>query len=143
LEYLIIRAELSNVGHSRVMITPHKSAVDVYAHRLPPKVKVRIVMRPKWDDSSPIATLAFFDWPGGRKYLEPNSLMIDEVLVAIPGLSDRFLRIDGYVESGKVAWLSRTVVKPPAVPTKPMAPDDKAEVMQTGKNGEVRDVVRI
>lgn len=114
LEYLVIKAELSNVGRSRVKLNPKREGVDVYAHNLPPNVEKPL--SPRWvkpgPDSKPIATLPLFDWNDRPKYLEPNGLMIDELLLAVPKHSDRFLRIDGYVESGTVAWLSRAIVEP-------------------------------
>jgi len=51
LEYLVIRAELSNVGRSRVKITPKKQAVDVYAHRFPPNQRCWTRL-PKLNDMS-------------------------------------------------------------------------------------------
>jgi hypothetical protein len=71
-----------------------------------------MVRQPKWNDGEPIATFALFAWTSPKKYIEPNGLMTDELLVVLPGLSERFLRIDGYIESGKVAWLARAVLEP-------------------------------
>jgi hypothetical protein len=113
LEHLVIRAELSNVGLARVKLAPRRCAVDVYAHRLPRTVPM--VMRPRWE--KPIATLALFETKQ-RLYMEPNGLVTDELLVALPKLNERFLRIDGYVESHNVpwrrnvAWRSRVVLQP-------------------------------
>ena len=96
LEYLIIRNELRNVGLSRVKIVHDGCSVAVCAHRLPKKVES--VMEPKWEEP------AFFDLYKDQNWVEPNGLLLDQQLVAVPGLADRFLRVWAHVESAKVAW---------------------------------------
>lgn len=50
------------------------------------------------------AELAFFDLYKDQHWVEPNGLLIDQQLVAVPGLADRFLRVWAHVESPTVAW---------------------------------------
>jgi hypothetical protein len=102
LEYLIVKTELSNVGLARVELINEGCTTRVYAHeRLE---ATEFVMEPNW------LKLAAFDLFRGQKWVEPSGLLIDEQLIAVPGLSGKFLKVWAHVESEKVAWNAEAVV---------------------------------
>lgn len=106
LEYLLIRTELSNVGLARVNIVNDGCALRVFAGWLP--ARVESVMEPEWE------RLGTFDLFGDQHWVEPSGLLIDQQLVALPGVADKFAKIWAHVESKKVAWNADVVIAPRA-----------------------------
>lgn len=107
-EYLIVKTELSNVGLTRVDVRNDGCVITIYGHRLPKHLP--IVMQPRWKE------LAHVDLYKDQKWVEPNGLLIDSNAVALPGLSDTFLKVWAHFEATTVA-LNATVVVPPLAPT--------------------------
>jgi hypothetical protein len=102
LEYLLVKTELSNVGLARVELVIEGCATKVYEHELPEETA--FVMEPNWIE------LAAFDLFRGQQWVEPSGLLIDQQLIAVPGLSGKFLKVWAHVESKKVAWNAEAVV---------------------------------
>jgi len=102
LEYLVVRTDLSNVGLARVRLVNVGCATTVYAHRLPRKTES--VMEPRWE------TQAVFDLFADQRWVEPSGLLIDQQLMALPGLEARFVKVWAHVESKKVAWNATAVI---------------------------------
>jgi hypothetical protein len=107
LEYLIVKTELNNVGLARVKIDNGGCFVRIFAHK--PLKRYEFVMDPKWEEQSIVDLFKDQHW------VEPNGSLIDQQLVVIPDLADRFLRVLTHVESTKwlwrkVAWNSYAVV---------------------------------
>ena len=103
-EYLLVKTDLSNVGLARVELVRDGCATRVYAHELPKAPKS--VMKPRWEE------LPAFDLFRGQQWVEPSGLLTDQQLIAVPGLSDRFLKVWAHVESTKVAWNAEAVIAP-------------------------------
>jgi hypothetical protein len=102
-EYLLVRTELSNVGMARVKLAKG-CTMTVYAHQLPRKTE--FVIEPNWE------VLSAFDLFQNQQWVEPNGLLSDQQLIALPGLSGRFLKVWAHVESKKVAWNAEAVIAP-------------------------------
>jgi hypothetical protein len=104
LGYLLVRTELSNVGLARVELVSDGCTTTIYAHELPRATE--FVMEPQW------VKLAAFELFRNQQWVEPSGLLIDQQLIALPGLSGRFLKAWAHVESKKVAWNAETVIAP-------------------------------
>ena len=103
-EYLIIKAELENVGLSRVPIKHSGTHVTIFADKTP-----RGVPFPWGADWEKIE--GRFPLLEDHEYLEPSSRVNDQQLIAVPGLADRFIRVLARAESEKnVAWNAIFVV---------------------------------
>jgi hypothetical protein len=102
-EYLLIKAELENVGLSKVELEAG-CTVTLYALRLPKKV--RIVMDPKRDE---LGTFGLFD---DDHWVEPSGLLIDQRLVVLPGLASSFVYLKAHFASTKVDLNANAVVAP-------------------------------
>jgi hypothetical protein len=103
LEYLTVKTELTNVGLSRVDASDG-CHLTVYAHQLPRTVD--IVMEPRWEK------LAIYDLYRDQRWVEPNGLLIDQQLVAIPSVAGRFLRVWAHFESPTVGLNAWFIVGP-------------------------------
>jgi hypothetical protein len=103
-EYLLVKTELYNVGLARVELVSDGCATTVYAHDLPKVPKS--IMEPRWEK------LPAFDLFRGQRWVEPSGLLTDQQLIAIPGVSSKFLRVWAHVESEKVAWNAEAVIAP-------------------------------
>ena len=103
-EYLLVKTDLSNVGLARVELVGDGCATTVYAHELPTAPKS--VLEPEWQE------LPAFDLFRGQQWVEPSGLLTDQQLIAVPGLSGRFLKVWAHVESEKVAWNAEAVIAP-------------------------------
>lgn len=108
-EYLIITTELTNVGLSRVFVSTGCHAT-VYADELLPR-KLGIVMPPKWEE---LKSITLYE---GQKWIEPNGLLNDQKLVAVPALADRFLKVWVHFESPAVGLNAYVVVAPKSATT--------------------------
>jgi len=102
LEYLLVRAELSNVGLARVKLVNKGCVTTVFAHELPDPPP--IVMKPKWRDP------AEFDLFKDQQWVEPSGLLVDQQVIALPGLKTKFVKIWAHVESKRVAWNAESVI---------------------------------
>jgi len=96
-EYLLVKTELSNVGMARVKLAKG-CTTTVFAHALPRKMEY--VLEPDWEE------LSAFELFEGQQWVEPNGLLADQQLIALPGLSGRFLKVWAHVVSKNVAWNS-------------------------------------
>jgi hypothetical protein len=68
--------------------------------------RTEFVIEPNWE------VLSAFDLFHDQQWVEPNGLLTDQQLIALPGLSARFLKVWAHVESTKVAWNAEAVVSP-------------------------------
>jgi hypothetical protein len=82
-EYLIVKTELENVGLSRVRIKHEGSLVKIYADQTP--TGIEFVWGSEWGEP-----LGSFDLLEEQDWVEPSGLLTDQLLIALPGLSDRF-----------------------------------------------------
>lgn len=103
-EYLLVKTELSNVGLARVELVGDGCATTIYAHELPKAAKS--VLEPEWEQ------LPAFDLFHGQQWVEPSGLLTDQQLIAVPGLSGKFLKVWAHVESENVAWNAEAVIAP-------------------------------
>jgi hypothetical protein len=101
-EYLIVKTELSNVGLARVELVNEGCATRVYADDQ--LEATEFVTEPNW------IKLAAFDLFRDQKWVEPSGLLIDQQLIAVPGLNGKFLKVWAHVESKRVAWNAEAVV---------------------------------
>ena len=103
-EYLIVRAELENVGKARVKIRHKGSNVSIYADQTPKGIE--FAWGSDWEQLGDR-----FDLLKDQDWVEPSALVTDQLLIAVPGQADRFIRVWAYVESErKVAWNASVVV---------------------------------
>jgi len=113
MEYLVIRTELENVGLERVTIDANACGVTIFADQTP--AGIDFVWEPDWGE------LGTFDLLKHVKYLEPSSLVNDQVLVAVPGVGNRFLQVRAHAQSESVAWDAIAMTSPhPSNPKDPM-----------------------
>jgi hypothetical protein len=102
LEYLIVKIELENVGLARVSIKHKGSIVTIYADQTPRGVE--FAWGSGWKE------LGNFDLLKDQQWVEPSGLLTDQLLIALPGLSDRFIRVWAHARTEKVAWNASVVV---------------------------------
>jgi len=103
LEYLVIKAELNNVGLSKVDVAPG-CHMTIYSHRLPKRVES--ITEPRW------AKFHTMDLYGGQSWVEPNGMLLDQQLVAVPDVANRFLKVWAHFESRKVGLNAYFVARP-------------------------------
>jgi hypothetical protein len=103
LEYLIIKTELTNVGLSKVDVALG-CHLTIYVHLLPKKMES--ITEPRWNE---LRTIDLF---GGQSWIEPNGLMMDQQLVAVPGVANRFLRVWAHFEAPEVGLNAYFVARP-------------------------------
>jgi hypothetical protein len=102
LEYLIVKTELMNVGLAKTSLIDDGCCLKVYAHR--PLRRYPEAMEPNWKE---LTTIDLFN---GQHWVEPAGLLIDQQLLAIPDVSNRFLRVLAHVElANRVAWNTHKV----------------------------------
>ena len=96
IEYLLVKTKLENVGMARVSIAHRGCLLTIFADQTPQGIG--FAWDPDWE------VIGNFDLLNDHDYLEPSSVINDEVLVAVPGLDNRFLKVRTHVESETVAW---------------------------------------
>ncbi|HYM78336.1 MAG TPA: hypothetical protein VE377_20350 [Candidatus Dormibacteraeota bacterium] len=102
-EYLIVKAELENVGLARVQLKHGGSHVTIFADETP-----RVV--PFAWGSSWKQIEKRFPLLEDQQWVEPSSLVNDQILIAVPRFADRFIRVLAHAESEEVAWNAWYVV---------------------------------
>jgi hypothetical protein len=103
IEYLIVKAELENVGLTRVEVMHGGSNVTIYADQVPKGIEFA------W--GSEWAQLGDrFELLKDQRWVEPSALITDQLLIGLPGQADRFIKVWAHVESQEVAWNASAVV---------------------------------
>jgi hypothetical protein len=102
-EFLLVRTELSNVGMARVKLAKG-CTTTVFSHALPRRTE--FVMEPNWEE------LSAFDLFHNQQWVEPSGLLTDQQLIAVPGLSGKFLKVWAHVVSKSVVWNAEAVIAP-------------------------------
>lgn len=102
-EYLIIKTELTNVGLSKVDVALG-CHLTIYSHLLPKIVDK--VKEPRWKE---LRTIDLFT---GQSWIEPNGLLMDQQLVAVPAEANRFLRVWAHFEAPEVGLNAYFVARP-------------------------------
>ena len=103
LEYLIVKAELENVGQARVKIKREGSHVTIFSDDTPQGVP--FAWGSGWNQIEDRFSLL-----EDQQWVEPSSLVNDQILIAVPGLDTRFIRVLAHAESEEVAWNASTIV---------------------------------
>ena len=115
-EYLIVKAELENVGLARVEIMQKGCHVTIVSDDTPRPVP--FLWGSDWkriDESLPLfegQTEDRFPVLKDQNFVEPSSLVNDQILIAVPNVSDRFIRVLAHAESEEVAWNAIFVAPP-------------------------------
>ena len=101
-EYLVVKTELENVGLARVRIQHQGSIVTIYADQTPRGIE--FAWGSEWEE------LGTFDLLRDQEWVEPSGLLTDQLLIALPGLASRFIKVWAHARSEKVAWNASKVV---------------------------------
>lgn len=105
--YLVVTAQLKNVGLSDVKINQKGSGLRVFAYAVVEQVaKARSVQQ------SRLITVAVFEEHG---WIEPGELIEDQRLVAIPDIEYVALQTKLRIVSNKIEWNSAAIIEPPQV----------------------------
>lgn len=115
--YLVVTAQLKNVGLSDVKIDQQGSALRLFAYEVGERTsKARSV------EKSRLITLPVFEAHG---WVEPGELIEEQRLVAIPDLAFIALQITFRLVSNKIDWNSVAIIEPPQ-PT--LSPANQAQL---------------
>lgn len=102
--YLIVTAQLKNVGLSDVRIDQKGSALRVFAYTVGEcPAKARSV------EQSRLLTLSVFEDHG---WIEPGELIEDQRLIAIPDVEHVALQVKLRLVSNKIEWNSAAIIEP-------------------------------
>lgn len=103
--YLIVTAQLKNIGLSDVKIDQKGSALRVFAYTFGQRPsKARSV------EQSRLITLSVFEDHG---WIEPGELIEDQRLIAIPDVEHVALQIRLRLVSNRIEWNSAAIIEPP------------------------------
>ena len=103
--FLIVTAQLKNVGLSAVRIDQKGSALRVFAYTLGERPA-----KPRNVEQSRLITLLVFEDHG---WIEPGELIEDQRLIAIPDSEQVALQIKLRLVSNKIEWNSAAIIEPP------------------------------
>lgn len=128
--YLIVTAQLKNVGLSAVRIDQKGSALRVFAYTLGERPS-----KPRNVEESRLITLSIFEDHG---WIEPGELIEDQRLIAIPDSEHVALQIKLRLVSNKIEWNSAAIIEPP--PPLDSAARLRTEAKGPGSLEKVKDV---
>jgi len=127
--YLIVTAQLKNVGLSDVRIDQEGSALRVFAYAVGEYAsKARSV------EQSRLITLSVFEDHG---WIEPGELIEDQRLVAIPDVEYVALQIRLRLVSNKIEWNSAAIIEPPQLgvsSSKQLQPEERTPISLEAKS---------
>jgi len=103
--FLIVTAQLKNVGLSAVRIDQKGSALRVFAYTLGERPS-----KPRNVEQSRLITLSVFEDHG---WIEPGELIEDQRLIAIPDSEHVALQIKLRLVSNKIEWNAAAIIEPP------------------------------
>lgn len=102
--YLMVTAQLKNVGLSNVRIDQKGSALRVFAYVVSERPS-----KPRSVEQSRLITLSVFEEHG---WIEPGELIEDQRLIAIPDVEHVALQIKLRLISDKIEWNSAAIIEP-------------------------------
>ena len=115
-EYLIVKAELENVGLARVEVKHQGCHVTIFVDDIPRPAP--FLWGSGWkrvDESLPLLNgqkedrFALLE---DQNFVEPSSLVNDQILIAVPNVTERFIRVLAHAESEEVGWTAIAVLSP-------------------------------
>lgn len=115
--YLVVTAQLKNIGLSDVRINQEGSAIRVFAYAV-----VEHTSKAHSVQQSRLITLPVFEEHG---WIEPGELIEDQRLVAIPDIEYVALQTQLRLVSNKIEWNSAAIIEPPQLAA---APSNRAQL---------------